>query len=229
MRTSPASNARVTQVLLEDFKHLLETRTQQLRVLAHVCGNALGIFQKAYVTQLVEFVEADGLRAHRREHLVYVGNAGNKSRNTRSGKGHLGGRAKLEDHVGIARIGASIDDVENMILILGLIVEVVHDIGVVPEDPEIASGRLKCGETAHDLVRVRIAAGVGVLRDAPDALYRRICHEARDLGDVRAILAQLDGNHLDAEVLAYGEVTIIARSRADELDALELAPGQLPA
>ena len=129
----------------------------------------------------------------------------------------------------MTRLGARVDDVEDMVLERRVVVEMMHGVGVVPEDSEVAGSRLECGQPTYDFVRVRVAAGVRVLGDAPDTLDRWVCYEARNFGNVRAVLAQLDGNHLDAKVLADGEMTIISRARANELDVIELAPGRLAA
>ena len=105
----------------------------------------------------------------------------------------------------------------------------MHHIGVVPEDAEVGGGGLHERHPLHHLIREGYAGGVGVLGHAPDALDGIVlAHQRFDDIHVGTVLFHGDGDHLDAELLSDREMPVVAGSRADEFDALELAPRSGP-
>jgi hypothetical protein len=73
-------------------------------------------------------------------------------------------------------------------------------------------------QTPHDVVAVGGAGRVAVFRHAPHALDRRIAgHQALDLGHVRTVVIDGNGEHLDAVVLANRKVAVVTGAGADEL------------
>ena len=92
----------------------------------------------------------------------------------------------------------------------------MHGVGVVPEDAEVGGGAFHGGEAAHRLIGVGDAGGVRVLRHAPDALDGVVGgDEALHFFHIGAVLAKGDGNHLDAEIFANREVTVVAGDGAE--------------
>ena len=106
-----------------------------------------------------------------------------------------------------------------------MVIQVVHPIGVVPEDAEIRSRGLQPREAAHGFITVGNALGVGILGHAPDALdgfvlFYQLFHHVH----VRPGGRHGYGNHLDAEIFGDGEVAVIAGHRAQELHLRQAAP-----
>ena len=112
-------------------------------------------------------------------------------------------------------------------MVLVVVIEVMHAVRVVPEDPEILGRGAQSRESAHGLVGVGIALRVGVLRNTPDAFDRlvfgdKLFHKIH----VRACLRHRHRDVLDPEVLRDREVPVIARRRAEELHLIQLRPGR---
>ena len=155
---------------------------------------------------------------------MFVG-AGRDGRDARAGVRHLRRGGELEVAVLVARLAARRADVEQLVLVGRVIVEMVHAVGVVPENAEVVGRALHGGQAAHHVVGVGHAAGVRVLRHAPDALHGGVAgHEALHLVHVGAVRRHGHGDHLDAEGLGDAEVAVVARSGAEPLDAIVLAP-----
>ena len=128
--------------------------------------------------------------------------------------------------VGRACLCHGLEDVEEMV---PLLVEVVHGVGIVPEDAEVGCRRMEVREGTDNLVRVRDASRVLVLRHAPDALDRRVAlDEAAHHVHVGAVFLQGNRHVLDSVVGRDLEVAVIPRRRAEELDLALLAPWLVP-
>ena len=98
--------------------------------------------------------------------------------------------------------------------------QVVHAVGVVPEDAEIGRGRGHLGQATHGVLAKGDARGVGI-RHAPDALDGIVGgNEALDFVHIGAVVGHRDGNVLDAQVGGDAKVAIVAGNRAQELDLL---------
>ena len=105
-------------------------------------------------------------------------------------------------------------------------VQVMDAVGVVPEDAEIVSSAGHGRQTTNDILGIGDAAGVGVLRNAPDTLHGIVLgDDSLDLIHVGAAFVHLHGNHLDAERFRDAEVTVVTRNGADPLDSRILRPG----
>ena len=190
-------------------------------------GQARALFQEAGVTQLVELVVADGLNAQVPLDLGYVGGACGQSGHARAGEGDLRRGAELQIAIGVARLAAGFGDIEHDVLLGWIAGEMVHGVGVVPEDAEIVGGALHGGEAAHRLIGVGDAGGVRVLRHAPDALDCVVGDdEALHFFHIGAVLAKGDGNHLDAEIFANREVTVVAGDGAEPFHLGQAPPGR---
>ena len=132
---------------------------------------------------------------------------------------------KLVHQVRVARPLALGQDLDQVVLLL--VVQVVHAVGVVPEDAEIRRRGLQPGEAAHRLVAVGIALGVGILGHAPDALDGLVLgHQLLHQVHLGAGGRHGHGDHLDAEILGDGEVAVVAGHGAQELHLVQLAPGR---
>ena len=179
------------------------------------------------MAQLVQLVVADGLGSHAPLDLGDVGGAGRHGRHAGAGEGDLRGGAELQVAVGIARLAAGASDIEHRILLGWVVREVVHGIGVVPENTEIGRGALHGGQPAHYLVGIGDARGIRVLRHAPDALDGVVGgHQALHFVHIRAVLPQRHGNHLNAQGLADGEVTVVAGDGAEPFHLGQAPPGR---
>lgn len=142
---------------------------------------------------------------------------------------HLGSGGELEGAVRIAGLAAGGADVEQLVLFGHVVVEVMHAIGVVPEDTEVLGGAGHRGQATHDLVGIGDAVRVGVFRHAPDALHGRVvAHKALHLVHVRSLLGHGHGDHLDAEGLGHAEVAIVSGNGAQPLDLFQPAPRLRP-
>ena len=108
---------------------------------------------------------------------------------------------------------------------MALLVNVMHAVGVVPEDAEIGSGGLHGCQTVHRLVGVAHALRIGVQRDAPDALHGVVgTGELLDHVHIGARRHHRDRDHFDAEVLADREMAVVAGARTEEFDDREASP-----
>ena len=228
-RARPRAALHVGKPLVQLAQHQFELRTQDGGVLGHVRGDAVGVLQETHVPQLVDLVVADGAHAHALLDFGDVFRAGGQGRNAGAGKRHFGGGGELEVAVRVAGLAACRADVEHLVLFGGVVVQVVHAVGVVPEDAEVLRRARHGGQVPHSLVGVGGAVGVGVLRHAPDALHARVVgHQALHFVHVRAVRGHGNGHHADAERLGHAEVPVVAGHRAQPFHLVELAPGLRP-
>ena len=101
-------------------------------------------------------------------------------------------------------------------------------IRVIPEDTEVVGCARHAGQAANHLVGIGCAAGIGILRHAPDALDRSVFgHQALHLVHVRAVLVHGNGDHLDAEGLGHAEVPIVTRAGTQPFHLVKLAPRRM--
>ena len=197
-------------------------------MLAHVRGQSLLIAQKAHVAQLIELVVADDLRVHARLHVCDVRRACRHGRDARARERHLARGGELEAAIGVASFIARGADIKQLVLLLGCIVEVMNAVGVVPENAEIFGCARHGRQAAHHLIGIRHAAGVAVLRHAPDALHRRIVgNKALHLVHVGPVGGYGNGDHGDAERLGHAEMPIVAGAGAQPLHLIKFAPGRV--
>ena len=192
-------------------------------MLFHVLLDRLDGGKEAHVTQLVELVGADkaGLQA--------LGELGD-DRGARTDKadagareGDLGRRGECHHAILGARRASEVKDVGELV---GLVVQVVHAVGVVPEDAEIGRGRGHLDQAAHSVLAKGNARGVGILGHAPDTLDGIVGgNEALDLVHVGAVVGHRDGDVLDAQVGGDAKVAIVAGNGAQELDLLAVVRG----
>ncbi len=104
-------------------------------------------------------------------------------------------------------------------------VEIVNGVSVVPEYPEILRGGSQRGKSSHDLVAVSHSVGIGIFRNAPDTLYRFIRRdEFFDDVHIRSVFEQRHVDHVDAETLGHGKMSVIAGNDAEERDPVILRP-----
>ena len=111
-------------------------------------ADALGALQVAHGAELVELVRADGLDAHVMLQFGEVAGTGGEQGHARAGERDLRGGEEVVDAFGIARgLGARED-----VLQMAFLVNVMHAVGVVPEDAEIGRGGVHGGQTVDGLV-----------------------------------------------------------------------------
>ena len=173
------------------------------------------------MAQLVQLVRPDAAAPGLGEIPFHVRGRGGQHREARTRQRHLRGRGEHDRTVRVSGLGTSLQDVDQRGPRLG---EVVHRVGVVPQDAEIGRRRLQRREPPDGLVGIGLAARVRVLRHAPDALHRRVDGLAFDRRHVRPLPRHRDRDHADAEALAQGEVAVIARDGAEDRDRLLLRP-----
>ena len=176
------------------------------------------------MAELVDLVIADGLVGHEAHHMLDVVHTGGHDGDARAGEGHLGGGGVLEDHVRIPRLTAEGEDVrEGHIVPLKL----VDAVGVIPHDHEVGGGRLQAGDAVDGFRAVNDPLRVGVLGDAPDALYGRVLDSGLHRVHVGAGCGHGNGNQLHAEGFGHVKMPVITRGRAQEFYRVQLAPGLL--
>ena len=193
----------------------------------HVLAYALEVLEVLSVTELVELIKADGLVGHLALDEVDVLLACCNYSKAAAREGNLRGRSELEYHIRIASLLALLDDVQQVVVILG---EMVYAVCVIPENAEILSLRLEVCKTLYNCVGISNAGRVGVHRNAPDTLDLLVLgNQLLYSVHVRTVLEVINVDHLDTERLADSEVSVIAGSRAEELHMLVFAPGLLAA
>ena len=102
----------------------------------------------------------------------------------------------------------------------------MHRVGVVPEQPEIRCGGVHLDQPAHHFPGVHRTGRVGVHRNTPHALDRRVGGDQfLDEVDVGAVVMHRHGDHLDAEALGDREMPVVARRGTEELDDRLSNPG----
>ena len=107
-----------------------------------------------------------------------------------------------------------------------MIVEMMHAIGIIPENAEIGGGGLQPGEAAHRFIIVGNALGIGIFGHAPDALDGIIlADQLFNQIHIRSVFFHRNADHLNAEMLANGEMTVVAGDRAEKLHFFQAAPG----
>ena len=219
----PSGTARVAQALGELAFDGLKARAQKLGMLFHVFLDRLKGGKEAHMAQLVELVGADqtGLQAFRE----FGDNRGARTDKADAGarEGDLGRRGKGDHAVLGARRAGEVEDVGKLV---GLVVQVVHAVGVVPEDAEIGRGRGHLDQAAHGVLAKGDARGVGILGHAPDALDGVVGgNQALDLVHVGTVVSHRDRDVLDAQVGGDAKMTIVAGNGTQELDLLAVVRG----
>ena len=178
------------------------------------------------MAQLVDPVEADSGHAQVLFDPLKVARAHGHGAHAAGGHGHLGGGGEHVDHVLFAVLFQLVVDIQQMVPVFFLGVEIMHGVGVVPEDTEILSRGIQGGEPAHHFVGEGDAAGIGVLGDHPDALDRRIgCDQLFNRVHVRAVRQHGHRHVFYVEIIGNGKMPVIARAGAEELDLIQLMPG----
>ena len=106
----------------------------------------------------------------------------------------------------------------------------MDDIGIVPENTKIICSWFQSCKGFYRGRRIGIALRIGVLRHAPDALYRSILlHIPTHQIHIRAFRRHRNIDHFDTELLGNPEMAVISGYRAEEFDGSLLAPGLAPA
>ena len=199
------------QLLGEGRLHCIEAGDQAAAVLGHVGQDAFLVLQETDVAQLVHLIVADD---HDREALADVLHgvlaAGDRG-DTCTGEGDLAGGSEHEDAVLRAVLLALVQQNGGLDDLIG---QMVDDVGLIPEDLEIGSGRLHFSKTLDRFVTVGVAVGVGILRHTPDALDGVILgHQLLDHIHIGAVRGHGHTNQLKAELLGDGKVAVIAGHR----------------
>ena len=219
----PGGATRVAQALGELALDGLKARAQELGMLFHVLLDRLDGGKETHVTQLVELVGADKAGLQTLGELRDNRGARTDKADAGAREGDLGRRGKGHHAVLGARRASEVKDVCELV---GLVVQVVHAVGVVPEDAEIGRGRGHLDQATHGVLAKGDARGVGILGHAPDTLDGIVGgNEALDLVHVGAIIGHRDGDILDTQVGGDAKVTVVAGNRAQELDFLAVVRG----
>ncbi len=177
------------------------------------------------MAQLVQLIRADGLVEIVLADVPQVAFRRRHGRHAGARKGDFAGRGEIERELLAARPAALVPQAQQMV---GRVRQVVHAVGVVPEDAEVLRRRLQPGEAADRFVGERDAGRVLVFRHAPDALHGRVLHRLLDGVHVGAFRRHRDGNKVEAEILRNGKVAVIAGRGAQKAQVLLLAPRPAP-
>ena len=219
----PSGATRIAQTLGELALDGLKARTQELGMLFHVLLDRLDGGKEAYVAQLVELVGADKAGLQALGELRDNRGARTDKADAGAREGNLGRRGKGHHAVLGARRASEVKDVGELV---GLVVQVVHAVGVVPEDAEIGRGRGHLDQAAHSVLAKGDARGVGILGHAPDTFDGVVGgNQALDLVHVGAVVGHRDGDILDTQVGSDAKVAVVAGNRAQELDLLAVMRG----
>ena len=196
-------------------------------MLPHMLDHIMNILEEAHVTELIHLIMADRLIAELSLNILQIVGARGDRGDAGAREGDLRGGGELIDEVRIPRPLALREDLDQVILLL--VIEVMHAVGIVPVNPEILCRGLQPRESPDRLVAVAVALGVGILRHTPDPLDALILSDqSLDKSHIRAARRHRDRNHLDSEVLRDAEVPVIARDRAEPLHLIQPAPGDIP-
>ena len=156
-----------SQLLVEGRLDGIKAGYQTAAVLCHVGQNAFLVLEEADVTQLVHLIIADDHDREAFADVLHHGFAAGQCRDACAREGDLAGRGEHEHTVLIAVLLALVQQHRGLDDLIG---EVVHDVGLIPEDLEVGRSGLHLGEALDGLIAVGVAVGVGILRHAPDAL-----------------------------------------------------------
>ncbi len=194
---------------------------------AHVLHQAVDIAEKAHMAKLVHLVVANRLNGQLHLDVLHVVGGSGDGRKPRTGEADLGGGGEFIHQVRVPRPLALRQNLNQVILVV--VVQVMYPISVVPVNAEILCRRLQPGKTAHRLVRVGDALGVGVFGHAPDALNGVIGgHQLLHQIHIRAGGRHGHVDHLNAEILGNGKVAVVSRNGAQEFHLVQPAPGGAP-
>ena len=193
-------------------------------MLFHQGKRSLFILQKLYMAQLIDLVKADSLHTHKLLHILLVCFAGRHHRDSRSGKGDLGRGSVFKHHIRIPGFAAQSEYIREWNKIP---LKFMDTIGIVPHDHEVRCSRLQLGKTPDRLIAVDDTVRVGVLRNTPDSLDVRVFYKLLHLIHIGSRGGHSDRDQLRAEALRYAEMSVIARSRAEEFYLFQLSPGLL--
>ena len=189
----------------------------------HLRVDAFHIAQEINVAELVELVGTDGLIRIMLAEDGQVDLARAYGSHTGSRERNLAGGSKENREIDVMCLAALMPEVQQLIRRIG---EVVHAIGIVPENAEILCRGLQGSKTAHRLIGIGIALRVAVFRHTPDTLDLRIVvHPALHFVHVGAFRRHLNGNQLHAEILGDGKMAIITGRRAQEFQVTLMHPG----
>ncbi len=103
----------------------------------------------------------------------------------------------------------------------------MHRIGIVPEDAEILCRGLQVRKPSHSLIGIGIALGIGILGHTPDpfdalVLRHKLFHHVH----VGTLGRHGHKNHLNAEMLRDGKMSVVTGHRTQKFHLLQSAPGR---
>ena len=195
-------------------------------MLLHVDHQSVDVAKIAHVAQLVHLIVADRLDLQLGNDVLKVVGGRRQRRDAASGESDLGCGGELVNQVRITRSLALHEDLDQVILLV--LIQVMHAIGIVPEDPEIGSRGLEPCESPDCLIRVRIACGITVFGHAPDSLDGLVLVDQFLYHvHVRAFRCQRDRDHLYAEIFRDREMSVISGNRAEKFHPVLFAPGSI--
>jgi len=97
--------------------------------------------------------------------------------------------------------------------------QVMHGIGVVPENNEIIRFGFHVGQTIHDAVGIDGTGGIAVLGHTPDAFDTVIgCHQIFNPVHVGPVCFHINDNHFDSQRLTDRKMTVITGTGAQKFN-----------
>ena len=224
-RLLPLAQPGPRQLALQRGKHRVELRSQRRREFFHVPDGRRLVPEEAQGPQLVQLVVTDGLDAETLHYLRSLAVSGGEHRHAAAGESDLARRKEIVRALRIAPGLAGCEDIVQR----GLPVQMVHTVGVVPEDLEVRRSALHRPQALHRVVAVTDALRVRVQRHAPDALHARIGDQPLDLVHIRTGSGHAHRNHLEPQRLRDGEVAIVTGTRTQELHLRQRPPRRVAA
>ena len=147
VRLRPGGDAQPAELGFQRLKHDVKLRADDVGMALHDLMHMRGILQIADMAQLVQLVKADGLNADELLRLRHIGGRERHRGDAAAREGYLRGRGEAEDAILGAVALTELKDVRQLLLA----VDVMHAVGVVPDDAEVGRGAFHLGKAAHDL------------------------------------------------------------------------------
>lgn len=127
-------------------------------MLFHLIHHAVQVLEEFYMAQLIQFIMTDDLEVHVLLCLFDVCLRRNESCNSGSRIAYFRGGYELIDHIRISGFLALLDDVQQVIL--SVIIQVMDDICIIPENTEVFGCRFQVCKSSDGLIGVGVACGL---------------------------------------------------------------------
>ena len=114
--------------------------------------------------------------------------------------------------------------IKNVVKLIRRLAQVVNDVRVIPDDPEILGGGCHFCDSVNHFMRIGDAGRIRILRYAEHTLDRAVLDVFFDRVHIRTVLIHGDRNHFDAVILTDRKMSVISRRGAKEFDLALILP-----